>query len=678
MSLLLRNSLVALAVITAAALSSCGGAGAPQPGNGGTPQSPGTLQFPAPQPGVQMPTAPPAEIDFDDSGKSPSAVYRIFFRDSVNESSGGRWTVVNTSGAKQWTLSNTYFSAPKAWVLGQNYWNRETDVLISNSFNVADGEDGLAVTFVARWNIAAGDHGTVYYNEGLNSQQVIDFSAGSNPSYPGWDKYYFKLPKNVSGLAQNCNVAFSFTSDTALTNWGFGVDNVAVYQTQLGSVTDLAASDGTSAGQVDLSWSHNNQGNLVPDGYDIYRAGDDDGMPGSYSLLTSVAYPTNNYSDPTGNASFYWYKVVATKAGWPAGADSNVDGGHGSGTWNTLTADNGGDYGYYTSFATNGAGKPAIAYYNNDTGDLMYDYSDLIDGSGNWHTVTVDGALINAGDFYPSLALVNGVPAISYYDATNTHLKFAYSANAVGDGGWTTLDVDANPNVGQYSSLALINGKPAISYYDSTNNLRYAYSTTVDGSGGWNVVTADATASAGIYTSLAQVNGYPAIAYFNGNTHDLRYAYSSMPDGSSGWNAVDVDTTNSTGLYPSLAVVNGKPAISYFDNTNGDLRYAWSNLPDGSSNWNNFLVDSTGVVGENSSLAVVYGYPMISYYDQTNGDLKLATSTALDGSGAWSSITLDSTGFVGKFTSLGTISGAHPAISYFDETNTSVKFAYYE
>jgi hypothetical protein len=677
MSHKLSAALLGIALVFGlSALAGCGGASAPLPGDKGTPSpTPGALHPPAPVVGLQMPAASPVNIDFDNMDKSASAAYRIFFRDSVNEQSAGRWTVTDLGGAKAWTLSNTFFSPTKAWVVGQNYWNRENDSLLSNTFTTPMGEDGVAISFYARWNIAAGDNGTVYIWDGIGFQQVVNFTGGSNPNYPSWDKYYFKLPVNVLGV--DWQILASFQSDTAVTGWGFGIDSVAVYQTQLGAVSDLAATDGTVAGQVDLTWSHNNTGTLTPDGYSIFRAADNNGVPGTFNLLNSVVYPAQNYSDMTGNADFYWYKVVATKATWPSGPDSNIDGGHGDGAWTALDADDIGDVGYYPTLIE-ANGRPGVAHYDNDTGDLLWSWSNMPDGSSSWNETVVDGALTNAGDFFNGAALVNGVPAISYYDATNTHLKYAYSSNAQGDATWTTLDVDTNPNEGQYSSLAVINGNPAISYYDQTNKLQYAYSDTVDGSSGWHVVTADGNAESGIYSALADINGFPAVAHFNGSTHVLSYTYSTQPDGSSGWNTVTVDFVGTTGLHPSLAEINGKPAISYWDNTNGDLRYAYSTTSDGSSGWNTLMVDGAAfIVGEGSSLTTVYGMPAIAYWDSENNDLRYATSTAVDGSSGWSSVLVDSTGFVGQYPSLFVMQDGSPAIAYRDNTNTNLRFAYF-
>ena len=62
--------------------------------------------------------------------------------------------------------------------------------------------------------------------------------------------------------------------------------------------------------------------------------------------------------------------------------------------------------------------------------------------------------------------------------------------------------------------------------------------------------------------------------------------------------------------------------------------------------------------------------PHISYYDNTNYDLKYAWYD-----GTWHTETVDSTGGVGRYTSLALDSSDNPHISYYDSTNDDLKYA---
>jgi len=317
--------LIALVALSALAVS-CGGSSTTGIDN---PQiSPGHLQaVTAPLSGPGFTQLPADNFDLGNPDKESSNSYRKFFSDSVNAQSTGRWTVTNNSGAKQWTLSNTAASAPKSWLMGGNYWNHESDTLVSNAFTVPDGTNGIALTFYARWKIAFLDMGEVdLYVDGVPTPGV-QFSGGQNPDYPGWTKYYFQLPANTSGADQTWNVGFDLFSDAAGTDFGLGIDNVAVYQTQLNPPLALSASDGLPGG-VTITWSDNNAGNLIPDSYEVWR-GDSPGGPYS-TLVGTVNYgDPNSVFDATAPFLFYYYVAKAKKAGWPDSAYSNEDLGFG-------------------------------------------------------------------------------------------------------------------------------------------------------------------------------------------------------------------------------------------------------------------------------------------------------------------------------------------------------------
>jgi hypothetical protein len=271
--------------------------------------------------------------EYGETDREVSAAFRYFFLDSVNHESTGRWTVSNDAGKKAFVLSNTYNSAPKAWVIGQNYWNGESDILTSNEFSIPDdngfdpgGTSGIRFAFWTRWSIQPADAAHVEMNtNGQGWETVTTFTGGSNADYPNWTKYSFALPDNMSGGNNSVQIRFRFTSDGAQTDWGFGVDNVSVYQTKQNPPINVAATDGIIPEAIAVTWDHNVSGTLIPDSYDIYRALVQDGV---YFWIASVPYPETVYDDLVGaDPSIYWYKVKAVRFGYPDSDFSNSDSG---------------------------------------------------------------------------------------------------------------------------------------------------------------------------------------------------------------------------------------------------------------------------------------------------------------------------------------------------------------
>ncbi|MDQ3023310.1 MAG: PKD domain-containing protein [bacterium] len=335
--------------------------------------------------------------------------------------------------------------------------------------------------------------------------------------------------------------------------------------------------------------------------------------------------------------------------------------------------DSAGDVGYFTSLAVVN-GNPAISYWEGGTLDLKYVRASNAEGSAWGAPLTLDSTGFVGYD--TSLEVVNGFPAVSYWDPANVELKYVRATDANG-GTWGAPQIlDSAGSVGSYTSLAVVNDNPAISYWDLTNlDLKYIRAANADGSGAWGVPqTLDSVGNVGYYTSLAVVNGNPAISYLDDTNSDLKYIRATNADGSA-WGAPQtLDSAGIVGLYTSLAVVNGFPAISYYDGTNSDLKYVRASNADGSGAWGApHTLDSAGSVGSFTSLALVNGIPAVSYWDQINGDLKFVRAIDGDGSAWGGPQTLAGAGTVGTFTSLAAVNG-NPAVSYHDQTNGDLKY----
>jgi hypothetical protein len=322
--------------------------------------------------------------------------------------------------------------------------------------------------------------------------------------------------------------------------------------------------------------------------------------------------------------------------------------------WRIQSVDKGGGVGKYTSLALDRSGHPHISYYGE--GVLKYAHQNL----SGWHFHMVDSGA-NVGE-YTSLVLdTMEYPHISYYDHTNTNLKYAYQDAS----GWHLQTVDREGNVGEYTSLSLdSNGYPHISYYDASNrDLRYAYKDL----SGWHIQTVDEEGDVGQYSSLAlDEEGYSHISYYDRANTDLKYAYRDA----SGWHIQNVDSEGIVGSYSSLALdSNGYPHISYsrFEFPSiwlDSLKYAYRD----DSGWHIqtvYIGDFIAHFCGNTSIALdSSGYPHISFCFERPvswHSLKKLMYTYLDAS-SWHVLEIEYD--PGEHSSLFLSTSKHPHISY--------------
>ena len=88
-----------------------------------------------------------------------------------------------------------------------------------------------------------------------------------------------------------------------------------------------------------------------------------------------------------------------------------------------------------------------------------------------WHIVVVDSA--GSVGQYPSLEVVNGKPAISYWDSANDSLKYVRAT--VADGSEWEIPIVLDTGGGRFTSLEVVADNPAVGYYDNTNGaLKFA------------------------------------------------------------------------------------------------------------------------------------------------------------------------------------------------------------
>jgi len=304
-------------------------------------------------------------------------------------------------------------------------------------------------------------------------------------------------------------------------------------------------------------------------------------------------------------------------------------------------------------------GEPVIAFYStydldegDDMDDLMYAYRNA--STLEWVFDEVD-TTNDVGQYVDMAIDSSGIPHISYYDATNTRLMYAFWDTT----DWDTEPMDNNGYVGLFTSIAMSpspNDRPYIAYYDYTNaQIKLKYQTPL---GGWPAASVVATGVGDfdheddkhIEADLSIAYEDAAtdlihVSYFNQTKYDsdlkssegyLMYVRGTV-DPSTGavtWGTPVTLTPDLSGIvagqYNDLVVnsLNGKIDICYYDGTNGDLKVR---TRDGS--WKAPLViDSKGDTGLYCSTALESVDPLIpnkrevtiSYYDKSRGSLRFA------------------------------------------------------
>lgn len=288
-----------------------------------------------------------------------------------------------------------------------------------------------------------------------------------------------------------------------------------------------------------------------------------------------------------------------------------------------VIVESGSGIGDYCSLTTVGT-VPALTYFGMD---IRFRQAGTYTGD-TWNAPATLAPL-GGGAQGTSLAIINGNPAVTFFNDTPvSSLKFARANDANGASWLTVYSVDSGSMTGYYSSLAEVNGNPAIAYYGS--GLKYVRATQADGAlWGTPVVIADGSTK-GNFASLEVVGGRPAIAYYEylgmGNGARLMFVRALDANGDA-WGTpqqLDTETGAGTGSWISLAVIGGKPAVSYANDQTANLMYIRALDAAGTAWGAPEVVDGTGFVGGYTSLIELHGKPAISYWNFYDDDLMFA------------------------------------------------------
>lgn len=217
-------------------------------------------------------------------------------------------------------------------------------------------------------------------------------------------------------------------------------------------------------------------------------------------------------------------------------------------------------------------------------------------------------------------------------------------------------------------------------YYDETNkDLKLAWcDNQCDQAENWSFTTIDAAGDVGTDISLATLDSGFAASYYHKDEKNLIYAVcSSACHSNVNWITVTAQSSGDVGQHTSLAFESGKPRISFYDEGAKDLKFAYcdENCTQ-SAQWNSLTIDSSDDVGQHTSLAIDDSGAMhITYYDESNKDLRYAyCASGCTSAPNWNTTTIDSNKEVGEYSSIQLENGS-PRVAYYREKNANLRYA---
>lgn len=351
----------------------------------------------------------------------------------------------------------------------------------------------------------------------------------------------------------------------------------------------------------------------------------------------------------------------------------------------TVTLDSAGVVGDHTSVAIGVDGLPVMSYRDATSGDLNADLKILHCGNeactaGN-QAITVDSPGGVGTD--TSLAIgTDGLPIVSYKDATNFDLKVLHCGNIACTSGNQATPVDTGPaNVGSDSSLAVgADGLPVVSYADVTNgDLKVLHCGNAACTSG-NVINVADPGPVGSDTDTSIAVGsddLPVISYFDLDDGNLMILHCGNAACGSG-TTTTVDSDGWVGDFSSLAIgTDGFPVVSYRDGTNGDLKVI--HCGDETCTSGNVLTpvdQSADPLGYDTSIAIsADGFPVVSYFDGASNDLRFLRCGNAACTAGNEVEALDTAGNVGRHTSVVLGADGLPVVSYHDVSGGDLKLA---
>jgi len=263
---------------------------------------------------------------------------------------------------------------------------------------------------------------------------------------------------------------------------------------------------------------------------------------------------------------------------------------------------------------------------------------------------------------------------------TSGEVLYLDAGSPFGQPGVGATSLDGNASGFSWPSIASIEGLPAIAYFDvGAHLLRYIPALDDEGEVWGPMQTPVTPGPLGACASLAEVNGAPAIAYFDAAAARVRYVDSTLSGGTVTWNpAVTVGATGSAVFFDSLvALADGSPAVAWHDKVTDELLFARAPGPQGNAFNSPVLIVSTGGQAKLiPHLAMCGSLPHIAWFDPADDTIMEAhASNPAAAAGDWTTpMVVDDVADDNIIPALTTI-GVHPGIAYAHAIPLELRFA---
>ncbi len=409
---------------------------------------------------------------------------------------------------------------------------------------------GVTVTLNASASYDAGGSITKYeFDRDANGS--YEFDNGTNP-----------VTTTSFGSAGDYTVKVRVTDNDTNTSVA-----TAVVQVRVADLRTLDSGNGAGwyvgiaiiGGRPAMAWKRNTTGDVI-----YSRANDATGNTWGAPITVAASGSVGNYVDlveangrpaviytDSNSDLFYLRAEDATGSAWVQS--------------NAVTLDSGTVYS--ASLALIG-GNPAVAYAEGTLNGIKFRRANDTSGATFAAATTVNSGGTNGGSDC-SLAEVNGMPAVAYFFWNgNAGVAYRQAANATGTAwnGQVNLSTDSVVNNSALApSLAVVNGVPAISFkLRSDNSLRFIRASDANGAAWGSIVTAASGGTLADANKLAFINGLPYIAYHDETNDTLRLVAGSNINGSA-WNASNLIDSgpDGAGYVIDMVAVNNHPGIAY-------------------------------------------------------------------------------------------------------------------